>query len=162
MLRKISLRASLLVVILLVVALGFAGCLGAKKPHSNSTTQTQNETAKIDLAMATLSEDQAAEIEALKKLVLLPHNPPFKNERELSQIYSEWFCRGYAYVIVTGLEHLPDQVARSIGTERAKAMGWFAGNSAGGLARRSREIESRIKLFTTNQSTGTNGLLQGK
>lgn len=162
MLRKTSLRTSLLVVVLLVIAISFAGCSGAKKPHSNSTTQTRNETAKIDFAMAKLSEDQAAELEALKKLVLLPHNTPFKNERELSQIYSEWFCRGYAYVIVTGLEYLPDQVARSVDTERAKAMGWFAGNSEGGLARRSREIESRIKLATTNQSTGTNGLLQGK
>lgn len=133
------------------LVLMLSGCSIAKTSDSGSRVAGQSETVQIDSLMAALSSKKAGEIEAVASKVPLPDKLPFPENPELRKIYSDWFRNGYAYAILSGAESLRDQVARNSDRERAKAAGWFDGNSAGSLARRSKEMETTIKALTTDQ-----------
>ena len=137
------------------LALMVCGCSVAKVSDSERPAEDQDETTQIDSLMAALSMIKAAELEATASQVALPSKLPFPGNPDLRQVYSEWFRKGYAYAVVTGSENLRDQVARSSDRERAKASGWFDGNSAGSLARRSGEIERTIGALTNQLTTPT-------
>ena len=103
--------------------------------------------------LSALPEETIDEIESFSQNVSVPDSIPFPRNGEVGRAYSEWYRKGYAFAFVTGTECLRDQVSRESQpeVERAKIMGWFDGNSAGGLARRLREIDSAVGRVRSNR-----------
>lgn len=136
----------------------FAACLlvSCSSSSRNSTNVTSASVQSIDpkSTLAALPRESIEEIELFSQSVTVPGSVPFSGNEEASRAYSEWYRKGYAFAYVTGTECLRDQVSRDNQpeAERAKMLGWFDGNSAGGLARRLKEIDSAVGRVRSNRS----------
>lgn len=134
----------------------FAACwLGSCSSSTRTgTTATSASVPGIDSksSLAALPRETIDEIELFSQSVTVPDSMPFSRNEEAGRAYSEWYRKGYAFAYVTGTECLPDQVSRDNQpeVERAKMLGWFDGNSAGGLARRLADIDSAVGRINTN------------
>ena len=128
----------------------FAACLlvSCSSSSRNGTHATSVSVQSIDpkSTLAALPRETIDEIESFSQSVAVPDSTPFRRNEEAGRAYSEWYRKGYAFAYVTGLEYLRDQVSRDNQpeVERAKMLGWFDGNSAGGLARSLKEIDSAV------------------
>lgn len=103
--------------------------------------------------LSALPKETIAEIESTGASVVLPASIPFGTNSQLSQVYSEWYRKGYAFAFVTGMGHLPDQISRQDQpeVEQAKVLGWFDGNTAGRLAKRLKDIDSALGGIRSNR-----------
>ena len=138
----------------LLATLGLLGCSSSSKSASSSRSVTGQQNSDPTSALSVLPKETIARIESTSAGVALPISRPFETNSELSRVYSEWYRKGYAFAFVTGNEQLRDQVSRAElpETERVKILGWFDGNSAGGLARRLNDIDSAVGRVMTNRS----------
>lgn len=121
----------------------------------NATNATSASVQSIDpqATLAALPKETTDEIELFSQSVAVPGSIPFSGNEEAGRAYSQWYRKGYAFAYVTGTECLRDQVSRDNQpeAERAKMLGWFDGNSAGGLARRLKEIDSAVGRVRSNR-----------
>ena len=135
----------------------FAACLlvGCSSSGRNGTNATIIPVQSIDpkSTLAALPRETIDKIESFSQSMTMPDSIPFPRNEEGSRAYSEWYRKGYAFAYVTGTECLRDQVSRDnlSEVERAKMLGWFDGNSAGGLARRLSEIDSAVGRVRSNR-----------
>jgi hypothetical protein len=135
-----------------LVVVCLLGCTRSAKSKLGSTNTTGQQSNYPDSALSGLPSETIAKIESFSVNVSVPDSIPFGNNEELRRVYSEWYRKGYAFAFVTGTEHLRDQRYRNDRLERAKALGWFDGNGAGGLAKRREDIESAIDRIKTNRN----------
>jgi len=122
-----------------------AGCSSSGRNGANpETASAQSIDPKSTLAA--LPKELADHIESFSQSMIVPDSMPLSAKEELSRVYSEWYRKGYAFAYVSGTECLRGQVPLDYqpDAERAKILGWFDGNSAGGLARRLKEIDSAL------------------
>ena len=135
----------------------FAGCLlvSCSSSSRNGTNASIASVQRSDpkSTLAALPRETTDEIESFSQSVIVPDSIPFSRNEEAGRAYSEWYRKGYAFAYVTGTECLRDQVSRDnqAEVERAKMLGWFDGNSAGGLARRLKEIDSAVGRVKSNR-----------
>lgn len=137
----------------LLLAAGFL--IGCSSSSGNGTNAASARVQNIDpnSTLAALPRETMAEIESFSQRVSVPDSMPFSRTEDSGRAYSEWYRKGYAFAFVTGTECLRDQVSRDNQPEieRAKVLGWFDGNSAGGLARRLKEIDSAVGRVRSNR-----------
>ncbi len=137
-----SRRWSGIIWVLVVVCL--LGCARSSKSDLESTNITGQPSNYPDSELSGLPSETIAKIESFSVKVAVPTSIPFGSNEELGRVYSEWYRKGYAFAFVTGRPHLRDWLYRDDRLERVKALGWFDGNSAGGLAKRLEDIESAM------------------
>jgi len=136
----------------------FVACLlvSCSSSNRNGTNTTGTSVQSIDpkSTLSALPRESIDEIESFSQRVTVPDTVPFSGNEEAGRAYSEWYRKGYAFAYLTGTEYLRDQVSRDSQpeTERAKMLGWFDGNSAGGLARRLKAIDSAVDGVRSHRS----------
>jgi len=117
----------------------FACLLGCSSPRARDFS---SQVGYPDSALSALPIKVAEELNAFSSTVTLPQPIRFKDTEELGRVYSEWYRKGYAFAFITGKAHVREWSDRADTFENAKSLGWFDGNSAGGLARRQRDVDS--------------------
>jgi len=128
------------------------GCSSRLKSDLDATHVKPQSNRYPESALSELARETFASVESFSANVAVPESPPFESNKQLNQLYCEWYRRGYAFAYVTGQQHIPDWSYHEDKAERAKLTGWFDGNSAGGLARRLKDIDSAVDRVMTNRS----------
>jgi hypothetical protein len=120
-----------------------AGCSSSPTADQNTADTTSRRTNYPESAFTTLSPEILTRIDSFAVGVPSPNTIPFTDDEALRDVYSQWYRKGYAFAFVTGAGHLRDQISRHDlpKVEQAKILGWFDGNSAGRLAKRTNDIK---------------------
>ena len=139
----------LLPLLVTMTAVALIGCSTGNRQEEFRQTQTVGRSPESALRQVT--PNQAAEIEAMAIDVQFPVPSLWTTNRQLAVIYSDWYRKGYAYAFVTGIQQLRDQYYRDSTSDRAKFDGWYNGNGAGGLARRTKDIEAAAQRMESKQ-----------
>jgi hypothetical protein len=135
----------------------FAACLlvSCSSSSRNAMNAASASVQSVDprSTLAALPRETTDEIELFSQSVTVPGSMPFSGNEEAGRAYAQWYRKGYAFAYVTGTECLRDHVSRDNQPEvdRARMLGWFDGNSAGGLARRLKEIDSAVGRVRSNR-----------
>ena len=127
----------------LCFVLFLAGCSSSPTADPNTSDTTGRRTNYPESAFASLSTETINRIDSCASNTPLPDPTPFAGDEALRDVYSQWYRKGYAFAFVTGAGHLRDQISRHDlpKEEQVKILGWFDGNSAGRLAKRTNDIK---------------------
>ncbi len=137
--------------IALLFSLSVAALTGCSTGNPDVGPKKTQEVRSPESALREVTAAQAAEIESIAADLQAPTSNRWNTNQQLAEVYSEWYRKGYAYAFVTGIQQLRDQQYRDSTSDRAKFDGWYNGNGAGGLARRTKDIEAAAQRLESKQ-----------
>ena len=130
----------------LAIAVVLVGCFAPRRNATFSQDAIERKNKYPESVLESLTANTRTAIEAFTTKVPTPNALPIGNNKSLQKVYLDWYRRGYAFVFVTGIEHVRDQITRleQPEEEKIKVIGWFDGNLAGGLASRIEGVRSAV------------------
>jgi hypothetical protein len=128
-------------------------CSSCCNNHVASKNANRQPSDYPESVLSALPQETLAEVMAFANSVSLPVSTPFGTNEHLRQVYLEWYQTGYAFAFITANQHVRDWGYHDDQLEKAKFLGWFDGNSAGGLAKRLKDIDSAARQIGSNHSS---------